>query len=88
MSEILPNGEIQSYYGGYCKLCGAEICVNMQGTPIGAHTCAAPQKTVEQNRHIAQQPQGATENAAPSAAPVVRNARRKQIYKPGQKGFL
>lgn len=30
MSEILPNGEIQSYCG-YCKKCGAEIRINMQG---------------------------------------------------------
>jgi hypothetical protein len=39
MSELLPNGEMQSYYSGYCKKCGAEIEMNIQGNPIDNHVC-------------------------------------------------
>jgi hypothetical protein len=47
MGEILPNGEIQSYYGAYCIKCGVEIRVNIQGNPIGDHVCIAPQDIKE-----------------------------------------
>lgn len=39
MGEILPDGSIQSHYGGICQKCKKSITVNINGNEIGSHQC-------------------------------------------------
>ncbi len=41
MGEILPDGSIQSFYGGYCPRCKKQISTNIQGNEIGNHKCSS-----------------------------------------------
>lgn len=38
MGEILPDGSVGGY-AGYCRKCGKQIKVNIQGDEIGGHEC-------------------------------------------------
>jgi hypothetical protein len=45
MGEILPDGSIQSGYGGYCQKCKQPVTVNIQGDEIGIrHNCESGEK--------------------------------------------